>query len=81
MKKAAYLFVIPRNMSFVALRTSLLTHISFSQNISRMGVSETAAKSRKRKFVPPSHPGPFALVASPGKSKTKVGTFACFDFL
>ena len=37
-------------------------------------------KSRKRKFVPSSHPGPFALVASPGKSKTKVGTLACFDF-
>ena len=37
-------------------------------------------KSRKRKFVPSSHTGPFALVASPGKSKTKVGTLACFDF-
>ena len=47
---------------------------------SRVGISGTTAKSRKRKFVPSSHPGPFALVASPGKSKTKVGTLACFDF-
>ena len=48
---------------------------------SRVGISGTMAKSRKRKFVPSSHPGPFALVASPGRSKTKVGTLACFDFL
>ena len=49
--------------------------------ITRVGISGTTAKSRKRKFVPSSHTGPFALVASPGKSKTKVGTLACFDFL
>ena len=54
---------------------------STEQGISRLGISGTMAKSRKRKFVPSSHPGPFALVASPGKSKTKVGTLACFDFL
>ena len=46
---------------------------------SRVGISGTTAKSRQRKFVPSSHTGPFALVASPGKSKTKVGTLACFD--
>ena len=38
-------------------------------------------KSRKRKFVPSSHAGPFAVVASSQKSQTKVGTFACFSFL
>ena len=46
-----------------------------------MGISGTTAKSGKRKVVPSSHPGPFALVASSQKSKTKVGTLACFDFL
>ena len=45
-----------------------------------VGISGTTAKSRKRKFVPSSHPGPFALVASSHKSQTKVGTLACFDF-
>ena len=48
---------------------------------SRVGISATIAKSRQRKFVPSSHTGPFALVALPGKSKTKVGDNACFDFL
>ena len=48
---------------------------------SRVGISGTTAKSRQRKFVPSSHPGPFALVASSHKSQTKVGTLACFDFL
>ena len=38
-------------------------------------------KSRKRKFVPSSHPGPFPIVASSQKSQTKVGTLACFDCL
>ena len=47
---------------------------------SRVGISGTIAKSRQRKFVPSSHPGPFALVASSHKSETKVGTLACFDF-
>ena len=49
---------------------------------SRVGISETTAKSQ-RKFVPSSHPGPFAEVASSMKSQTKVnvGTLACFDFL
>ena len=45
-----------------------------------MGISGTTAKSRQRKFVPSSHTGPVALVASPGKNKTKVGTLACFKF-
>ena len=48
---------------------------------SRVGISRTTAKSRERKFVPSSHPGPFAVVASSRKSQTKVGTLACFDFL
>ena len=47
----------------------------------RVGISGTTAKSRKRKFVPSSHPGPFAVVASSRKSQTKVGTLACFDIL
>ena len=47
----------------------------------RVGISGTTAKSRQRKFVPSSHPGPFALVASSHESQTKVGTLACFDFL
>ena len=47
----------------------------------RVGISGTTAKSRQRKSVPSSHPGPFALVASSHKSQTKVGTLACFDFL
>ena len=49
--------------------------------LSRLGISGTSAKSRQRKFVPSSHTGPFALVASSHKSQTKVGTLACFDFL
>ena len=49
-------------------------------SLSRVGISGTTAKSRQRKFVPSSHTGPFALVASPGKSKTKVGTLAYFVF-
>ena len=39
----------------------------------RVGISGTTAKSRQRKFVTSSHPGPFALVASSHKSQTKVG--------
>ena len=45
-----------------------------------VGISGTTAKSRYRKFVPSSHPGPFAVAASSRKSKTKVGILACFDF-
>ena len=45
-----------------------------------MGISGTTAKSRQRKFVPSSHPGPFAVVATSRKSQTKVGTLVCFDF-
>ena len=47
----------------------------------RVGISGTSAKSRQRKFVPSSHTGPVALVASSRKSQTKAGTLACFDFL
>ena len=47
----------------------------------RVGISGTTAKSRQRKFVPSSHPGPFAVVATSRKSQTKVGTLACFDLL
>ena len=45
-----------------------------------VGISGTTAESRKRKFVPSSHTGPFAVVASSRKSQTKVGTLSCFDF-
>ena len=48
---------------------------------SRVGISGTTAKSREPKFVPSSHPGPFTVVALSRKSKTKVGTLPCFDFL
>ena len=58
----------------------MLFVLSFSVDLSRVGISGTTAKSRQRKFVPSSHPGPFALVASSHKSQTKVGTLACFDF-
>ena len=54
--------------------------IKWFTSTSRVGISGTTAKSRKRKFVPSSHPGRFTLVASSQKSKTKVGTLACFDF-
>ena len=47
----------------------------------RVGISGFTTKPRKRKFVPSSHPGPFAVVASSRKRQTKVGTLACFDFL
>ena len=46
-----------------------------------VGISGTTAKSRQRKFVPSSHPGPFAVVATSRKSQTKVGTLAWFDLL
>ena len=49
--------------------------------MARVGISGTTAKSCKRKFVPSSHPGPFAVVASSWDSQTKVGTLACFDIL
>ena len=48
--------------------------------LAHVGNSGTTAKSRKRKLVPSSHPGPFAVVASAWKRQTKVGTLACFDF-
>ena len=50
-------------------------------HLTRVGISGTTAKSRQRKFVPSSHPGPFAVVATSRKSQTKVGTLACFDLL
>ena len=51
------------------------------QMLTRVGISGTTAKSRKRKFVPSSHPGPFGDVASSRKSQTKVDTVACFSIL
>ena len=39
----------------------------------RVGISGTTAKSRKHRFVPSSHLGPFAVVASSWKSQTNVG--------
>ena len=51
------------------------------EGTSRVGISGTTAKSRQRKIVPSSHPGPFAVVASSRKRQTKVGTLACFGFL
>ena len=54
---------------------------SFMLSNKRVGISGTTAKSRKRKFVPSSNPGPIAVVASSRKSQTKVGTLACFDFM
>ena len=43
-----------------------------TNHMSRVGISGTTAKSRPRKFVPSSHPGPFAVVASSRKRQTKV---------
>ena len=50
-------------------------------SLTRVAIRGTTAKSHKRKSVPSSHPGPFAVVALSWKSQTKVGTLACFDFL
>ena len=36
-----------------------------------MGISGTTAKSRRRKLVPSSHPGPFAVVATSLKAKQR----------
>ena len=59
-----------------------LLNMSFLSRVkSRVVISGTTVKSRKRKCVPSSHPGPFAVVASSRKSQTKVGTLACFDIL
>ena len=57
-----------------------MTEVRVSAN-SRVGISGTTAKSRQCNFVPSSHPGPFALVATSRKTQTKVGTLACFDLL
>ena len=59
--------------------TDFYQAISIGPAQSRVGISGTTAKSRQRKFVPSSHPGPFAAVATSRKSQTKVGTLACFD--
>ena len=58
-----------------------ISSLFLSLALSRVGISGTAAKSRKCKFVSSSHPGPFAVVASSRKNQTKVGTLACFSFL
>ena len=52
----------------------------FNDYLTRVGISGTTAKSRKRKFVPSSHSGHFAVVASSQKRQTKLGTLACFDY-
>ena len=49
--------------------------------LTRLGISGTTAKSRKSKFVPSTHLGPFSVVASSRQSQTKVGTLAPFSFL
>ena len=72
-----YLYFI----SYVAMGYAFCNVARHNLHISRVGISGTTAKSRQRKFVPSSHPGPFALVASSHKSQTKVGTLAFFDFL
>ena len=55
--------------------------VDICSTTTRVGISGTTAKSRQRKFVPSSHPGPFAVVVTSRKSQTKVGTLACFDLL
>ena len=65
------MFYFQDNLDFIPVHASYL----------RVGINGTTAISRKRKFVPSSHPGPFAVVASSRKSQTKVGTLAYFSFL
>ena len=60
--------------------TNILSRAYTETSLARVGISGTTAKSRQRKFVPSSHPGPLALVASSHKSQTKVGTLACLMF-
>ena len=67
-------------MTTRAIKNQLTTKVA-KLLATRVGISGTTAKSRKRKFVPSSHPGPFAVVASSRKSQTKVGTLACFSCL
>ena len=62
------------------LMTYVLCHSFNSLPTAPVGISGTTAKSRKCKFVPLSHTGPFAVVALSRKSQTKVGTLGCFDF-
>ena len=47
----------------------------------RVGISGTTAKSRKRKFVPSSHPGPFAVVWLFRDDATTVKGPCCFNLL
>ena len=69
-------------MEFLSPVMMMPLHVNLIMMIyTRVGISRTTAKSRQRKFVPSSYPGPFALVAPSRKSQTKVGTLACFDFL
>ena len=88
-----YIWNLPKKVNFLFILYSMeiqkaqpnfspgrfLLDLTFS--VSRMGISGTTAKSRQRKFVPSSHPGPFAVVATSRRSQTKVGTLACFDLL
>ena len=72
-----YVFSLHHNV-FIYLYVGLVARKPVT-SVSRVGISGTTAKSRQRKFVPSSHPGPFAVVATSWKSQTKVGTRACFD--
>ena len=69
-----------KNYHFYGNATGIINGHFINESSTRIGISGTTTKSRKRKFVPSSHPGPFAVVASSRKSQTKVGTLVCFDF-
>ena len=69
----------PIQLNFAELEEAVPIVVALEET--RMGISRTTLKSRKRKFVPSSHPGPFAVVASSQKSLTKVATLACLNFL
>ena len=69
------------NCYFIIFLYILTLFMKLNKRIARVGISQTTAKSRQRKFVPSSHPGPFVVVATSHKNQAKVGTLACFDFL
>ena len=51
---------------------NILTLIVGERAKTRVGISGTTVKSPKLKFVPSSHPGPFAVVASSRKRGSAV---------
>ena len=61
--------------------TEFIRQVRKACDNARVDISGTTAKSRQRKFVPSSHPGPFAVVATSPKSQAKVGTLACLILL